>query len=132
MLKSCLCDYREVYIPVKRTITAAITGTVVDPNNRGKKVIFKSSASFPDCIGKINNTHVHHAKDTDVVMPMYSLIEYSDFYSKTSGSLWHYYRDEPVLSNTGGTIIYFRANNNNNNRVLSKFYLKEKNRPNRQ
>ena len=28
-------------------------------------------------------------------MPMYNLIEYSDYYSKTSGSLWQYYRDEP-------------------------------------
>ena len=28
-------------------------------------------------------------------MPMYSLIEYSDNCSKTSGSLWQYYRDEP-------------------------------------
>ena len=28
-------------------------------------------------------------------MPMYNLIEYSDNYEKTSGSLWQYYRDEP-------------------------------------
>ena len=28
-------------------------------------------------------------------MPMYNLIEYSDNYVKTSGSLWQYYRDEP-------------------------------------
>ena len=28
-------------------------------------------------------------------MPMYNLIEYSDNYTKTSGSLWQYYRDEP-------------------------------------
>ena len=28
-------------------------------------------------------------------MPMYSLIEYSDNYSKTSGSLWQYYKDDP-------------------------------------
>ena len=28
-------------------------------------------------------------------MPMYDLIEYNDNYSKTSGSLWQYYRDEP-------------------------------------
>ena len=28
-------------------------------------------------------------------MPMYNLIEYSDNYPKTSGSLWQYYRDEP-------------------------------------
>ena len=28
-------------------------------------------------------------------MPMYNLIEYSDIYSKTSRSLWQYYRDKP-------------------------------------
>ena len=28
-------------------------------------------------------------------MPMYDLIEYSDNYSKTSGSLWKYYKDDP-------------------------------------
>ena len=28
-------------------------------------------------------------------MPMYNLIEYSDNYSKTSGSLWQYYKDIP-------------------------------------
>ena len=28
-------------------------------------------------------------------MPMYSLIEFSDNYSKTSGNLWQYYQDEP-------------------------------------
>ena len=27
-------------------------------------------------------------------MPMYNLIEYSDNYSKTSGNLWEYYKDE--------------------------------------
>ena len=26
---------------------------------------------------------------------MYNLIEYSDNYSKTSGSLWQYYKDDP-------------------------------------
>ena len=29
-------------------------------------------------------------------MPMYNLIEYSDKNSKTSGSLWQYYRVEPI------------------------------------
>ena len=28
-------------------------------------------------------------------MPMYNLIEYSDNYSATSGSLWQYYKDDP-------------------------------------
>ena len=45
-------------------------------------------------------------------MPMYNLIEYSDNYSKTSGSLWNYYRDEPHL-NANGAIADFPAGNNN-------------------
>ena len=28
-------------------------------------------------------------------MPMYNLIEYSDSYSKTSGSLWQFDKDDP-------------------------------------
>ena len=28
-------------------------------------------------------------------MPMYNLIKYSDNYSKTSGSLYQYYKDDP-------------------------------------
>ena len=34
-------------------------------------------------------------------MPMYNLVEYSYNYSKTFGSLWQYYRDEPSLTNAG-------------------------------
>ena len=30
-------------------------------------------------------------------MPVYNLIKYSNAYSKTSGSLWQYYKGEPVL-----------------------------------
>ena len=45
-------------------------------------------------------------------MPIYNLIEYSDNYSKASGSLWHYYRYEPFL-NANGAIADFPADNNN-------------------
>ena len=45
-------------------------------------------------------------------MPMCNLIEYSDNYFKTSGSLWHYYRDELFL-NANGAIADFPADNNN-------------------
>ena len=45
-------------------------------------------------------------------MPMYNLIKYSDNYSKTSGSLWHYYRDEPFL-NASGAVSDFPSDNNN-------------------
>ena len=52
-------------------------------------------ARFTNCISEINNTQIDIAQDIDFVMPMHNLIEYSDNYSKTSGSLWQYYRDEP-------------------------------------
>ena len=32
---------------------------------------------------------------------MYNLIEYSDNFSKTSGILWQYYKDEPSLAKNG-------------------------------
>ena len=32
-------------------------------------------------------------------MPVYNLIDHSKNYSKTSGSLWNYYRDEPANEN---------------------------------
>ena len=44
---------------------------------------------------KQNNTDIDTAQDIDIVMAMYNLIEYSDNYSKTSGSLWQYYKDDP-------------------------------------
>ena len=56
-------------------------------------------------------------KKLDIEMHMYNLIDYSDAYSKTSGSLWQYWRDEPALNNDG-EIIDFPANNNN---ALFKF-----------
>ena len=44
-------------------------------------------------------------------MPLYNLIEYSYEYSKTSGSLWEYYREEPDLTNAG-TFANFHAADN--------------------
>ena len=81
-------------------------------NNINKRVVFKNCAPFSDCITEINNAQVDDAQKIDVVMPMYNLIEYSDAYSKTSGSLWQYYRDEPALDNNGN-ITDVPPNNNN-------------------
>ena len=98
MLKSSLSDYSDAYILVKGIIT--ITGAGADAaatqgDERDKGVVFKNCAPFTNCISEINNTQVDNAKDIDIVMLMYNLIEYSDNYVKTSGSLWQYYRDEP-------------------------------------
>ena len=49
---------------------------------------------FTSCISRINNTKVDDAQRSDVVMPKYNLIQYSDNYSKIFEVLWQYYRDE--------------------------------------
>ena len=98
MLKSSLCDYGDAYILVKGKITitgrgADSAGRQADERNKGE--VFKKCAPFIHYTSEINNTQVDNAKDIDIVIPMYNLIEYSDNYAKTSGSLWQYYRDEP-------------------------------------
>ena len=57
-------------------------------DERDKEVIFKNCAPFTNRISEINNTYIDGPKDLDVVMLIYNLIEYSDNYLKTSGSLW--------------------------------------------
>ena len=47
----------------------------------------KIYAPFTNCISEINNTQIDNTKDIDMVMLMYNLIEYSDNYLKTFGSL---------------------------------------------
>ena len=97
MLKSSLCDYSDAYIRVKGTISANNTAAAgAAANNTNKKVIFKNCAPFTNCISEINNTQIGNAKDIDIVMPMYNLIEYSDNYAKTTGSLWQYCKDIPA------------------------------------
>ena len=99
MLRSSLCDYSDAYILVSGTITPVeVAG---GRGNNGIQVVFKNHAPFTNCISEVNNTQTDNAKDIDVVMPMFNLIEYSDNYSKTSGSLWKYYRDEPALNDAG-------------------------------
>ena len=88
MLRSSLCDYSDAYILVKGNISVNNNvGAGAGANNINKKVIFKNCAPFTNCISKINNTQIDNAEYIDIVMPMYNLIEYSDNYSKTSGSV---------------------------------------------
>ena len=91
MLISDLCDYSDAYIVVKRDIT------VEGANNRDRKnrsLAFKNNALFISCISKVNGVFIENVDDLDILMPVYNLLEYSKNYSKTSGSLWNYYRDE--------------------------------------
>ena len=98
LLRSSLCDYADAYILVKGTIAipgARDNAAARRADERNKGVIFKNCAPFIKCISKINDPEIDNAKDIDIVMPMDNLIEYSDNYSKTSGTLWQYYKDEP-------------------------------------
>ena len=88
-LKSSLCDYSDAYILVTGNIT--VTG-----GNANTKVAFKNCAPFKNCRTEINDTFVDYADFINIAMPMYNLIEYSDNYSDTSGSLWNFKRDEIV------------------------------------
>ena len=101
MLRSDICVYSDAYIIAKGTIT------ITDPNNNAydKWLAFKNNAPLTSCILKINNTFIDNAEYLDIGMPMYNLIEYNKNYSKTTRSLWDYYRDEPN-SGAEGNINY--------------------------
>ena len=78
MLRSDLCDFSDAYIVVKGNIT------VTDPGNakRNKSVAFKNNAPFINCISKINGVQIGNEEDLEVVMPMYTLLEYSKIAEK--------------------------------------------------
>ena len=111
MVQYSLCDYDDAYILVKGNITVNNTnGAGADANNTNKKVIFKNCVPFTSCIGKINNAEIDNAQYIDIVMPMYYLIEYSDNYSKTSGSLWQYCKEIPAVNDNGAIVDFNGAN----------------------
>ena len=66
----------------------------VEGANNNTKVSLKNYASFRKCRTEINETFIDEAEHINITMPMYNLIEYSDNYSDTSGSLWQFKRDE--------------------------------------
>ena len=80
LLESNLGDYSDAYV----LVTGNITVTGGDANT---KVTFKNCAPFRKCRAEINEAFVDDAEHINIAMPMYNLIEYSDNYSDTSGSL---------------------------------------------
>ena len=88
-IESSLCDYSDAYILVSGNIIAT-------PNNAAIQVAFKNCAPFKDCRTEINDALVDYADFINISMPMYNLIEFSDNYSDTWGSLWDFKRDEIV------------------------------------
>ena len=56
-----------------------------------KQVTFKHWAPFINCISQINNTQVNNKECLDIVMLMHKLIECSNNFAKTSGSVLQRY-----------------------------------------
>ena len=94
-IESSLCDYSDAYILVTGSITAT-------PNNAATQVVFKNCASFEKCRTEINETFVDETDFINITVSMHNLIEYSVSYSSTSGSLWHFGRDE-IINNADVT-----------------------------
>ena len=92
MLRSDLCDFSDEYIVVKGIAT--VSSDERDRDEMNRHVILKNKAPFISCISKIKGVLVKNAGNLDIVMTMQNLLEYSKNYSKTSASLWNYYRDE--------------------------------------
>ena len=83
-IKPNLCDYSDAYISVTRNIQNKPANSVV---------AFKNCAPFRTCDITINDEHIEKADDLDIVMPMYNLLEYSDNYQDSTGSLYQFKRD---------------------------------------
>ena len=84
-LESSLCDSSGAYILVTGNI-------IVTGGDANTGVAFKHCAPFKECRTEINEIFVNDAKHINIAMPMYNLIEHSDNYSDTSGSLWQFKR----------------------------------------
>ena len=77
---SSLCNYSDAYVLVTGNI--AVVGA-----DNNTKFAFKSCAPFRKCKTEISDTFIDEAKHNNIAMSMYKLIEYSDNYSDTLGSL---------------------------------------------
>ena len=75
MLRPHLCGYSGRYVVVKRRISDTSTNNA---NRRNTKLTFKNDVLFRSCISKTNNTFIDNAKNLDIVIPMYNLLEYSE------------------------------------------------------
>ena len=91
VIKPNLCDYSDAYILVTGDIKVADVAA-------NTKVAFKNCTPFTRCVTHINDEHVETAENLDIIMPMYNLIQYSDNYADSSGSLYQFKRDESPIN----------------------------------
>ena len=109
MLRSGLCDYSDAYIVVRGTIVVIR----LDNDAYDKKVFLEIMHRLLAAQQKLI-IFIGNIEDLDNVMPFYSLIKYSKNYSKTTGSLWNCYKDEPnsALGGENNSVNYSIKNSN--------------------
>ena len=78
-IKSSFCDYFDVFI--------FVIGDITVKADDDAHVAFKNCALFSTCKTEINDVFIDEANYVYIAVPMYILIEYSDNYADTSGSL---------------------------------------------
>ena len=91
VIKPNLCDYSDAYIRVTGDLIIADVAANIN-------VTFKNCAPFTRCVTNINDEHVQTAENLVIIMSMYNLIEYSDNYADSSGSLYQFKRDESPMN----------------------------------
>ena len=91
VIKPSLCDYSDAYILVTGDIKVADVAA-------NTNVAFKNCVPFTRCVTPINDEHVETAEYLYIIMPMYNLIEFSDNYSDSYGSLYQFKRDESPMN----------------------------------
>ena len=82
-LRNDLCDFNDAYIVVTGKITATNSGD--EDNVYNRKVSFKKSAPFFNCILRINSQLIEDAQDLDIVIPMYNLLYILKILEKQQG-----------------------------------------------
>ena len=92
IVRPFFCDYSDVYI--------LVTGNIkVENGNDATRVAIKNCHPFTRASFKLNNEQVDTADNLDLTMNLYNMLEYSDNYADTTGSLYQYKRPEPRDNN---------------------------------
>ena len=87
-----LYDYSDAYI--------LVTGNIkVQNGNDATRVAINNCHPFTRASFKPNNEQVDTANNLDLTMNLYNMLEYSDNYADTTGSLYQYKRPEPRDAN---------------------------------
>ena len=91
-VKPFLCDYSDAYI--------LVTGNMKVQNGiDSTRVVIKYCHPFTRASFKLNDEQVDTADNLDLTMNLYNMLEYSDNYADTTGSLYRYKRPEPRDNN---------------------------------